>query len=89
MVLLDAGAEALGIVVPEQRLGTRARYAFVPAAYDLVLQAHLARVRAGTADADKLLKDMQDLDIELFPGFFRDMRFSNGRGRCSSCSSER
>ena len=75
MMLWDAGGEALGIEIADRRWKLAPHTLFVPAAYDLVIQAHLARVRAGTADAERLLKDMQDLDHEISPGFFRDMRF--------------
>ena len=75
MILIDRGAEALGVVTTDRSWKLAPDTPFVPAAYELVLQAHLARARAGTADADKLLKDMKALDHELFPGFYHDMRF--------------
>ena len=79
-ILLDAGAEAMGVVVPGRGWEIDFDTPFVPAAYDLVLQAQLARMRAGTADADTFLKDVQDLDHQLFPGFFRNMRFTEWPG---------
>lgn len=80
MMLLDAAADAYGLEVTDRSWKLAPDTPFVPAAYDLVLQAQLARMRAGTADADTLLKDMQNLDNELFPGFFRDMRFTEWPG---------
>ena len=76
MVLIDSGAEAMGLVVTDRSWKLAPDTPFVPAAYDLVLQAHLARVRAGTADAGKLLEDMRKLAWELFRAFpSPDMRF--------------
>ncbi len=75
MLLIDAGGEALGVAVTDRSWKFAPDTPFVPVIYELVIQAHLARARAGTADADTLLKDMKALDHELFPGFYYDMRF--------------
>ena len=81
-LLWAAGGEALGIEVTDRSWKFAPDTPFVPAVYDLVLQAHVARLRAGTANAGKLLKDAQDLEFELASGFFdrRDMSFPEWPG---------
>lgn len=75
MLLWAAGGEALGIAVTDHGWKLAPDTPFVPGIYHLVIQGHLARVRAGTADPNKLVKDVEWLGGELLPGLFREVNF--------------
>ena len=81
-LLWAAGGEALGIEVTDRGWKFAPDTPFVPAIYDPVIQGHLARVRAGTADPDKLLKDVEELGQRALVRLLhrRDMSFPDWPG---------
>jgi tetratricopeptide (TPR) repeat protein len=66
MGLFDAGAEALGITVTDRVARIAPDTPFVPAAYDLVLQLHVARARAGEEDKEELRRNAQEISETIY-----------------------
>jgi tetratricopeptide (TPR) repeat protein len=83
MMLFDAGGEALGITITDRVPKLAPATPFVPAAYDLVLQLHVARARAGEEDKAELLRNAQEISTVVYGlggGLFVDMRFPDWPG---------
>lgn len=66
MRLFDAGAEALGMTITDRVARIAPDTPFVPAAYDLVLQLHVARARAGEEDKAELLRNAQEISETVY-----------------------
>jgi len=66
MMLLDAGAEAVGVTITDPVTELAPATPFVPGAYDLVLQLHVARARADEEDKAELLRNAQEISETVY-----------------------
>jgi len=65
-MLFDAGAEALGLTITDRMTELAPDTPFVPGAYDLVLQLHVARARAGEEDKEELRRNAQEISETIY-----------------------